>query len=75
MRHSGENPVLVLRLPALPQREAQLLRGREGGVKKEKGLSEARMGGKQSKTKRNYPKLPDRETKEQWEEEWETFIS
>ena len=33
------------------------------------------MGGKQSKTKRNYPKLPEREAKEQWEEEWETFHS
>ena len=32
MRHSGENPVLVLRLPAFPHRETQLLRGREGGV-------------------------------------------
>ena len=33
------------------------------------------MGGKQSKTKQNYPKLPERGAKEQWEEEWETFIS
>ena len=33
------------------------------------------MGGKQSKAKQDNQEIPERENKEQWEEEWETFIS
>ena len=33
------------------------------------------MGGKQSKGKQDGQQIPQRETKEQWEEDWETFLS
>ena len=33
------------------------------------------MGGKHSKSKQIVPQIPGGETKEQWEEEWETFLS
>ena len=33
------------------------------------------MGGKQSKVKQDVEQIPERKVKEQWEEEWETFIS
>ena len=33
------------------------------------------MGGKQSKAKQNVQQIPQKEAKEQWEEDWETFLS